>query len=139
MWYDLDVMVVDWFIVMMLFDLYIVWVNIVVLQVVGLLYGVVMLYGYEVVMGVDGFVIGELCEFEVFGLLIVFVGEGCINLGIVIGEEFDLVLDFVQCVVDMVLLLCGMVYCVVQGIISFVNMDGNCYMLELLVQMCDDG
>lgn len=137
--HDLDAMVADRPIAMMSPDLHTVWANTAALQAAGLLHGAVMPHGHEVVMGADGLATGELREFEAFGPLIAFAGEGRINLGIATGEEPDPAPDPAQRAADTALLLRGMAHCAAQGITSLVNMDGNRYTLELLAQMRDDG
>ncbi|MTH64837.1 amidohydrolase [Paracoccus shanxieyensis] len=137
--HDLDAMIADRPIAMMSPDLHTVWANTAALQAAGLLHGAVMPHGHEVVMGADGLATGELREFEAFGPLIAFAGEGRINLGIATGEEPDPAPDPAQRAADTALLLRGMAHCAAEGITSLVNMDGNRYTLELLAQMRDNG
>lgn len=94
-WFDcymFDCICFDWLIVVMVYDFYMFFVNMVVLKVVGFFYGCELLVGNEVVMGEDGLVIGELCE--KFVMLLVFdlcIMGGCEMLGM-FGIELLVVL-----------------------------------------------
>lgn len=137
--HDLDAMLPDRPIAMMSPDLHTVWANTAALRAAGLLNGAEMPHGHEVVLGADGLATGELREFEAFGPLIAFAGEGRINLGIATGEEPDPNPTPAQRATDQALLLRGMQHCAVHGVTSLVNMDGNRYTLELLADMQAQG
>ncbi|MBD9529417.1 amidohydrolase [Paracoccus sp. PAR01] len=136
---DLDEMIADRPIAMMSPDLHTVWANTAALEAAGLLHGAKMPHGHEVVMGEDGLATGELREFEAFGPLIAFAGEGRVNLGIATGEEPDPWPTQAERAADKALLLKGMMHCAAHGVTSLVNMDGNRYMLELLSEMQAEG
>lgn len=137
--HDLDAMISDRPIAMMSPDLHTVWANTAALSAAGLLHGAVMPHGHEVVMGEDGLATGELREFEAFGPLIAYAGEGRINLGIATGEEPDPTPTQAERDADKALLLRGMMHCAAHGITSLVNMDGNRYTLALLTEMQAEG
>ncbi|TWI33925.1 amidohydrolase [Paracoccus sulfuroxidans] len=137
--HDLDAMIADRPIAMMSPDLHTVWANTAALKAAGLLHGAPMPHGHEVVMGEDGFATGELREFEAFGPLIAFAGEGRINLGIATGEEPSPRPTEAERAADKALLLKGMQHCAAHGVTSLVNMDGNRYTLELLAEMQAEG
>lgn len=137
--HDLDAMIADRPIAMMSPDLHTVWANTAALRAAGLLGGARMPHGHEVVMGADGLATGELREFEAFGPLIAFAGEGRINLGIATGEEPHPAPNAAERAVDKALLRRGMMHCAAQGVTSLVNMDGNRYTLELLAEMQAEG
>lgn len=137
--HDLDEMIADRPIAMMSPDLHTVWANTAALEAAGLLHGAKMPHGHEVVMGEDGLATGELREFEAFGPLIAYAGEGRINLGIATGEEPDPWPTQAERAADKALLLKGMMHCAAHGVTSLVNMDGNRYTLELLSEMRADG
>lgn len=137
--HDLDAMIADRPIAMMSPDLHTVWANTAALRAAGLLHGAHMPHGHEVVMGDDGLASGELREFEAFGPLIAYAGEGRINLGIATGEEPDPKPTPAERAADKALLLRGMQHCAAHGVTSLVNMDGNRYTLELLAQMQAEG
>ncbi len=137
--HDLDAMIADRPIAMMSPDLHTVWANTAALQATGLLHGAEMPHGHEVVMGADGLATGELREFEAFGPLIAYAGEGRINLGIATGEEPDPRPSAAERANDKALLLTGMEHCAAHGVTSLVNMDGNRYTLELLAEMREAG
>lgn len=137
--HDLDAMIADRPIAMMSPDLHTVWANTAALRAAGLLHGANMPHGHEVVMGADGLATGELREFEAFGPLIAFAGEGRINLGIATGEEPDPAPTPAERAADKALLLKGMEHCAAHGVTSLVNMDGNRYTLELLAEMRAEG
>lgn len=133
--HDLDAMIADRPIAMMSPDLHTVWANTAALRAAGLLYGAPMPHGHEVVMAEDGLASGELREFEAFGPLIAYAGEGRINLGIATGEEPDPRPTATERAADQALLFKGMMHCAAQGVTSLVNMDGNRYTLDLLAEM----
>ncbi|WP_314187531.1 amidohydrolase [Paracoccus yeei] len=137
--HDLDAMIADRPIAMMSPDLHTVWANTAALRAARLLNGANMPHGHEVVMGADGLATGELREFEAFGPLIAFAGEGRINLGIATGEEPDPAPTPAERAADKALLLKGMEHCAAHGVTSLVNMDGNRYTLELLAEMRAEG
>ena len=137
--HDLDAMIADRPIAMMAPDLHTVWANTAALEAAGLLHGAEMPHGHEVVMGEDGLATGELREFEAFGPLIAYSGEGRINLGIATGEEPDPWPTEAERAADKALLLKGMEHCAAHGVTSLVNMDGNRYTLELLSEMQAEG
>jgi predicted amidohydrolase YtcJ len=132
-------MIADRPIAMMSPDLHTVWANTAALEGAGLLHGAEMPRGHEVVMGEDGLATGELREFEAFGPLIAYAGEGRINLGIATGEEPDPRPSEAERAADKALLLKGMLHCAAHGVTSLVNMDGNRYTLELLAEMRAEG
>lgn len=137
--HDLDAMIADRPIAMMSSDLHTVWANTAALTAAGLLRGAKMPPGHEVVMGEDGLATGELREFEAFGPLIDYAGEGRINLGIATGEEPVPPPAPAERDADKALLLTGMLHCAARGVTSLVNMDGNRYTLELLAEMRAEG
>ena len=125
-------------IAMMSPDLHTVWANTAALTAAGLLHSAVMPHGHEVVMGADGLASGELREFEAFGPLIAYAGEGRINLGIATGEE-PAAPNEAERAADKALFQKGMEHCAAHGITSLVNMDGNRYTLDLLAEMRAEG
>ncbi|WP_172327458.1 amidohydrolase [Mangrovicoccus sp. HB161399] len=137
--HDLDAMIAGRPIAMMAPDLHTVWANTAALEAAGLLHGAQMPHGHEVVMGADGLATGELREFEAFGPLIRFAGEGRINLGISTGEEPDPRPTAGERAADKALILAGMRHCAAHGVTSLVNMDGNRYTLQLLAEMQAEG
>jgi predicted amidohydrolase YtcJ len=137
--HDLDAMIGDRPIAMMSPDLHTVWANTAALTAAGLLHGASMPPGHEVVMGADGLATGELREFEAFGPVIAYAGEGRLNLGIATGEEPDPWPTEAERTADKALLLKGMLHCAAHGATSLVNMDGNRYTLELLAEMRTEG
>lgn len=137
--HDLDAMIADRPIAMMSPDLHTVWANTAALTAAGLLHGASMPPGHEVVMGEDGLATGELREFEAFGPVIAYAGEGRLNLGIATGEEPDPWPTAAERAADKALLLKGMLHCAAHGATSLVNMDGNRYTLELLAEMRAEG
>nr|WP_111300405.1 amidohydrolase [Paracoccus saliphilus] len=137
--HDLDAMIPDRPIAMMSPDLHTVWANTAALKAAGLLGGARMPHGHEVVMGPDGLATGELREFEAFGPLIAYAGEGRINLGIATGEEPDPRPTAAERATDKALLQRGMMHCAAHGVTSLVNMDGNYYTLELLAELRAEG
>lgn len=91
--YKLDMILFECFILFIVFDYYMGWVNMVVLKVVGIFVGRSLSVGNEIVMGVDGLVFGELCESEVMGFVLELgVSGGCECFGIVIGGNLDFVM-----------------------------------------------
>ncbi|MDN3711460.1 amidohydrolase family protein [Paracoccus cavernae] len=105
--HDLDAMIANRPIAMMSPDLHTVWANTAALEAAGLLHGASMPHGHEVVMGADGLATGELREFEAFGPVIAYAGEGRINLGIATGEEPDPRPNAAERAADKTLLLRG--------------------------------
>ena len=137
--HDLDRVIADRPIAMMSPDHHTLWANTAALAVAGLLHGAAMPPGHVVVMGPDGTATGELREFEAFGPVLALGGEAHLQLGIATGgEPFPWPSDAVRAR-DKDKVAAGLAHCAAHGITSMVNMDGNRYTLQLLIEMQEEG
>jgi len=137
--HDLDRIIADRPICMMSPDHHTVWANTAALIAAGLLHGVTMPHGHEVVMGADGTATGELREFEAFGPVLALGGDAHLQLGIATGGEPDPWPDAAKRNRDKDKIAAGLAHCAAHGITSMVNMDGNRYTCVLLAELRDEG
>jgi predicted amidohydrolase YtcJ len=122
-------------IAMMAPDHHTLWANTGALEAAGLLHGAVLPHGHEVVMAADGTAMGELREFEAFGPIVELAGLSRLNLGIATGEEPASAPSAAEREADKAHIARGLAHCARHGITSMVNMDGNRYFCELLLEM----
>ena len=115
------------------------WANTKALEMGGVLHGLKVGPGNEVVMGDDGLANGELREAEAMGPVAALSGEERIRLGIATGGEPDPAPTPAERKADRDIMAKGLEYAARHGITSFHNMDGNLYQLELLSELEQEG
>jgi predicted amidohydrolase YtcJ len=115
------------------------WANTKALEMAGILHGLDVGPGSEVVMGEDGLALGELRELEAMGPVSALAGQGRLNLGMETGGEPVVPPTPEERASDRAVLLAGLRHAARHGITSFHNMDGNAYTLELLSELRDEG
>jgi len=135
----LDRIVPDRPFAMTAFDHHTMWANTKALERAGILHGIQLPPGNEVVMGTDGIATGELREFEAMEPLYAAAGEGRVRLGLVTGGEPENSPTPQERDFDRATLLKGLEHCARHGITSFHNMDGNFYQLDLLSDLLSEG
>jgi len=116
-------------------DHHTVWANTKALEFAGLLLGLKVRPGNEVVMGEDGLAIGELREMEAFGPLLKASGFERYRLGLATGGEPDPYPVGAEFEKDIAVMRRGLAYCAAHGFTSLQCMDGNLYQLELLAEI----
>ena len=115
------------------------WANTKALEMGGVLHGLKVGPGNEVVMGPDGLANGELREAEAMGPVAALSGEDRIRLGIATGGEPDPAPTPAERKADRDIMARGLEHAARHGITSFHNMDGNLYQLELLSELEQEG
>ncbi|MDW6025721.1 amidohydrolase [Mesorhizobium sp. BAC0120] len=120
-------------------DHHTVWANTKALELAGLLHGLELGPGNEIVMGVDGLAEGELREGEAFAPLQAIAGIGRARLGLATGGEPDPYPNAEELASDRAIMKRGLEWCARHGITSLQNMDGNLYQLELLSEIETEG
>jgi predicted amidohydrolase YtcJ len=112
------------------------WANTVALERAGILAGLKVGPGNEVVMGADGLATGELREGEAIGPVRHLSTEsGRDRLGLSTGGEPDPYPDATEFEKDLAIIAKGLAHCAAHGITAIHNMDGNLYTLELLAEL----
>lgn len=111
------------------------WANTKALEFGGLLHGLKVRPGNEVVMGEDGLATGELREMEAFGPLLRASGFERYRLGLATGGEPDPYPVGDEFEKDIAVMRRGLDYCARHGFTSLQCMDGNLYQLELLAEI----
>jgi predicted amidohydrolase YtcJ len=115
------------------FDHHTVWANTKALEVAGIMRGVKLNTGNEIVMAADGLATGELREFEAFAnVLKLGASGGRESAGIVTGQNPKPAATAKQRMQDEKTMRQGIAHANALGITSMHNMDGNWYQLELL-------
>lgn len=114
------------------------WANTRALEAAGLLHGMEVPPGCEIVMGEDGLAGGELRESEAFSPLLELGGELRLSLALTTGGEPEEPTS-AERAADRAIAKRGLDYCASHGITSFHNMDGNLYELELLSEIEAEG
>ncbi len=136
---DLDAILPDRPFAMVAADHHTVWANTAALAAGGVLHGVAMPAGSEVVIGSDGLASGELREPAAFGPVLALAGKARASLGLSTGGEPDPMPSSAERASDREVLAAAMAHLAAQGITSAVNMDGNLYTLELLQELLAEG
>lgn len=108
------------------------WANTAALQAAGILHGLEVPPGNEVVMGDDGLATGELREFEAFAPITDLTPTGGREMLGLTGGEPKTPPTAAQRTIDKDILRQALAYSASLGITSFHNMDGNFYQFELL-------
>ncbi|WP_247030524.1 amidohydrolase [Ancylobacter crimeensis] len=108
------------------------WGNTAALEMAGLIDGLAVSPGNEVVLGPDGRAAGELREFEAFAPIIALTPTGGREALGLLGREPAAGLTAAERATDRAIIERGLAYCASLGITAFHNMDGNVYQLELL-------
>lgn len=111
------------------------WANTCALKESGLLHGMALPPGNEIIMGEDGLANGELREWGAFEPLLELAGELRLWLGLTSGGEPERPPTDAQRAADRQITKQGLAYCASHGITSLHNMDGNLYQLELLSEI----
>lgn len=137
--HHLDAVLPDRPFAMMSADHHTVWANTPALEIAGLLHGMALGPGNEIVMGDDGLALGELREFEAFAPVLMLTGKGRAGLGLATGGEPDPAPSPQEREADRAILRKGLAYAARHGITSLHNMDGNFYALELLSEIEEAG
>jgi predicted amidohydrolase YtcJ len=115
------------------FDHHTVWANTKALEVAGIMRGVKLNTGNEIVIAADGLATGELREFEAFAnVLKLGASGGRESAGIVTGQNPKPAATAKQRMQDEETMRLGVAHANALGITSMHNMDGNWYQLELL-------
>ncbi|MEN9894205.1 MAG: hypothetical protein RIR97_57 [Pseudomonadota bacterium] len=130
--HDLDAILPDRPLVLFAGDHHTAWANTKALDVSGLLHGMTVGPGNEIVMGEDGKAEGELREMEAFDPVLIAGGFSRYRLGLATGGEPDPYPDAAEFAIDMDVMRRGLKHCAEHGITTIQNMDGNRYQLELL-------
>jgi predicted amidohydrolase YtcJ len=137
--HHLDKILPDHAFVMAAPDHHTMWANTRALEMAGILHGLEVGPGNEVVMGEDGLAAGELREGEAFGPVLKLAGEERARLGLSTGGEPDPLPTAQERKKDRETLKRGLEWCAKHGITSIHNMDGNLYLLELLSEIEAEG
>ncbi len=128
----LDSIVADRPVLVMAADHHTAWANTKALELSGILHGMTLNTGNEIVMGDDGLATGVLLEMEAFGPVQVAGGFDRYRLGLSTGGEPEPYPDEATFRIDMDVMRIGLAYCSRHGITTIQNMDGNLYQLQLL-------
>lgn len=115
------------------------WANTAALAAGGLLHGMALGPGNEVVMGADGLASGELREMEAFDPILRLGGGHRARLGLQTGGEPDPAPTAAERAADRETLRRGLAHAARHGLTSIQNMDGNFYTLELLDEIRAEG
>ena len=115
------------------------WANTKALSDAGVLDGVTLPLGHEVVMSPDGFAEGMLKENEAIMLVLALQGSNRSRVGLDTGENPVPPATNKERSHDMEILKNGLRHLAQLGVTSIHNMDGNFYTLELLEQIRDEG
>lgn len=137
--HDLDAILPDRPFAITAADHHTVWANTAALRLSGLLTGLAVGPGNEVVMGADGLAEGELREGEAFQPIIRLAGGERARLGLSTGGEPDPAPTPEERAFDRAILRNGLKHCARHGITAIHNMDGNRYTLELLSEIEAEG
>jgi predicted amidohydrolase YtcJ len=130
--HHLDAILADQPLVLFAPDHHTAWANTKALELVGMVHGVELGPGNEVVVGSDGLATGELREMEAFSPLQAAGGFDRYRLGLSTGGEPDPYPNDIEWAQDIAVMRRGLDYCSRHGITTIQNMDGNLYQLELL-------
>lgn len=133
--HDLDACVSDRPFIMFSPDHHTAWANTCALDAAGILHGLAVPPGNEVVMGADGLAEGELREMEAFRSVTALQGSSRARLGLDTGGEPDPEPTSAEWEEDLATISHGLDYCAGFGITSITNMDGNFYTLRLLEEV----
>ncbi len=128
----LDSIVTDQALLVMASDHHTAWANTRALELSGILRGMTLNTGNEIVMGDDGLATGVLLEMEAFGPVQVAGGFDRYRLGLSTGGEPEPYPDEATFRIDMAVMRTGLAYCARHGITTIHSMDGNLYQLQLL-------
>ena len=115
------------------------WANTKALSDAGVLDGVTLPLGHEVVMSPDGFAEGMLKENEAIMLVLALQGSNRSRVGLDTGENPVPPATNKERSHDMEILKNGLRHLAQLGVTSIHNMDGNFYTLELLELIRDEG
>ena len=122
------------------FDGHTVWANTKALEAAGLLHGLPLPPGNEIVLGADGLATGELREPAAYApLMALLPSGGREKFGITTGRDPDPPTTAAERAFDRTTIQRGLDWCARHGITSIHNMDGNPYQLELLRELDDAG
>jgi len=131
--HDLDRVLPDRPLIMICFDHHTVWANTKALEAAGLMKGMALPPGNEIVLGKDGLATGELREAAAFNPVLALTPTGGREwLGMTTGEDPEPAATQAERAMDAAVIRQGLKYCASLGITSIHNMDGNFYQLELL-------
>jgi len=133
--HHLDAILPDRAFIMCAPDHHTAWANTRALEDAGILHGLAVGPGNEVVMGEDGLALGELREGEAFGPVLALAGEERTRLGLSTGGDPDPTPTDDERATDRAIMRRGLAWCARHGITSIQNMDGNPYQLELLSEI----
>ncbi|MGE3832577.1 MAG: amidohydrolase, partial [Parvibaculaceae bacterium] len=137
---DLDQVLPDQPLIVGCFDQHTVWANTKALQAAGILEGMALPPGNEIVMGADDKASGELKEFAAYAPVMALTPtQGREILGLSTGEGPVPPATAEQRAIDARYLKKGLDYCASLGITTIHLMDGNFYQLELLEKIRMDG
>lgn len=121
-------------------DHHTVYANTLALEAAGLLHGLDVAEGSEVVMGEDGTATGELLEAAAFGPVLALSPYGGRELmGMTTGADPIPAPTKAERERDKEAIAAGLTHCASHGITSLHNMDGNFYQLELLAELEAEG
>ena len=115
------------------------WANTKALKDAGILEGITLPVGNEVVMSSDGFAEGMLKENEAIRLVLALAGSDRSRLGLDTGGEPNPPASDEEKQSDISVLKSGLSHLAKLGITSIHNMDGNFYTLELLDEIRKSG
>jgi len=136
--HELDKAVSDRPLVLIAPDHHTAWANTFALEKAGLINGMDVPVGNEVVMGDDGKASGELREFEAYKHVMALDSDGGRDNAGMTGIE-PKGASAASRAADAEILLDGLKYCASYGFTSIHNMDGNFYQLEVLKILEDRG
>ncbi|SLN54844.1 N-substituted formamide deformylase precursor [Roseovarius albus] len=137
---DLDAVVSDRPFFVMASDGHTGWANTKALELAGLLHGMAVDEGSEIVMAADGTASGELREAAAIGPVYAYTPLGGREAaGSVTGADPIPIPTAKERALDKDILAKGLKYCAAHGITGLHNMDGNFYQLELLSEMEKEG
>jgi predicted amidohydrolase YtcJ len=137
--HDLDAILPDRPVILLAADHHTAWANTRGLDEAGILHGAEVTPGNEIVMGEDGLATGELREFEAKAPVLRLAGEHRIMAGIAAGADPDPKPTRDEMLADLPAMAAGLAHCARNGFTSLVNMDGNRYTLEVLVELRRQG
>lgn len=129
--HDLDAILPDRPICLLAADHHTAWANTIALEQSGILHGMTVGPGNEIVME-NGIATGELREFEAKAPVLRLAGEHRIMAGIATGKEPVPPPTPDDLLTDLPAMERGLRHCARHGFTSLVNMDGNRYTLEVL-------
>ena len=138
--HDLDAVLADRPLAMFAPDHHTVWANTKALEVAGLIDGLEVDAGSEVVMGDDGKASGELLEPGAYSPVLALTRHaGRDMMGLTTGKDPVPAPTREQREMDKDVIARGLQHCARQGITGLHAMDGNVYQLELLAELEAEG